>query len=50
MIEKAIRIRLGNIFDKARMLADHLTEHPEISGEEKGVLWVYHKVSKRNGI
>ena len=35
MIEKAILDQVGKYFDKARMLADHLTEHPEISGEEK---------------
>ena len=49
MIEKAIKDQVGKYFDKARMLADHLTEHPEISGEERSPV-VYHKVSKRNGI
>ena len=35
MVQEAIRDQVEKYFDKVRTLADHLTEHPEISGEEK---------------
>ena len=35
MTQEAIRNQAGKYFDKVKALADYLTEHPEISGEEK---------------
>ena len=35
MTQEAIRNQAGKYFEKVKALADYLTEHPEISGEEK---------------
>ena len=34
MTQEAIRNQAGKYFEKVKALADYLTEHPEISGEE----------------
>ena len=35
MLQEAIKDKVEKYFDKVKVLADHLTDHPEISGEEK---------------